>query len=151
MKSCGVLLLYALAFMLIGHGFSLRNREAITLGLFFACLAVLATGWTLRGLLRLPDHSEGLAEMAHSDPFQKVGLALAETAPYGEKRLTLHLNTQGGTLHARLEGSSGFLPVPQTVLASLSEIQKAGRQLVSMRWTVTREEDGEWAVNVTFL
>lgn len=141
--------------MLIGHGLSLHHRDTTTLGLTFAGLAVLSTGWVMRTMLRLPEREDGLAElMGSGDPFQSVGFALTQTAPFEENRLVLNLESREGSLHAGLEGSRGPLPVPQVVLAAARDLaahlQKQGKQLVPMRWTVTRQEGGDWAVNLTF-
>ena len=159
MKGCGLLLLYCFAFLLIGQGLSLHNQDATALGIGFAALALLASAWTMRSLFRAPlasAHKDELADfMGFGDPFQNVGLALTETAPFGEKRLVLNCDTRGGSLHAGLEGSQGALPVPQVVLAAIRDmsahLQKQGKQMMPMRWTVTRADDGDWGVNVTFV
>lgn len=155
MKGCGLLLPYGFALTLIGYGLSLHNRYATTLGLTFAAFAVLGTAWIMRKTLRFPERKDGLADfMGSGDPFQSVGFALTETAPFGEKRLVLSLESRGGSLHAGLEGSRGALPVPQVVLAAArdlaAQLQKQGKQVVPMRWTVTRREGDDWTVNVTF-
>lgn len=154
MKGCAVLLLYAFSFVLIGYGLSLHNQDSTLVGLGLAAFAIVATVWGARA--RFAKGQDSLAElMSFGDPFQAVGLALSETAPFGEGRLILYLDSQAGNLQARLEGSQGLLPVPQVVLAAVRDLsthlQKQGKQMVPMRWTVTREEDGEWGVNVTFL
>ncbi len=156
MEVCGVLLLYCFAFVLIGRGLSLHDQPATSLGLVLAALGLLGTAWSMRSRLRLPDPNEGLAElMSFGDPFQRVGLAVAETAPFGARRLVINLDSRSGSLHATLEGSQGALPVPQVVLAGIRDLaahlEQQGRQIVPMRWTVTREDDGDWSVNLTFL
>lgn len=153
---CGFFLLYGFALGLIGVGLSLRDQRVTSLGLAFAGLALLATAWRMRNMLRLPDPNEGWAElMSFGDPFQSVGLALAQTAPFGETRLVMNLDTRAGNLQANLDGSQGALPVPQVVLAGIRDLavhlEQQGKQIVPMRWTLSREEDGEWSVNLTFL
>lgn len=155
MKGLAVLLLSGLAFLLIGRGLSLHNREATTLGMVLAAFAILGSGWLIRNLLRLPEAEDALAHLkCAGDRFQSVGLALAETAAFGEKRLVLNLDCREGNLNAALEGSQGVLPVPQVVLAAVRDLvhhlQQQGKQVVPLRWTVSREEDGPWLVSVTF-